>query len=377
TDMKMSKKSANSLIEQVLNSSPDIDGSGKIINSSLADGSRINIVRGEIVDDGPVITIRKFKKDPITIIDLIRNKTMTVEFAAYMWMCIEGLNANPANIIFCGGTSSGKTTTLNAFSVFIPKKSRIITIEDCFELRLPHSHVVALESTNDVSMQNLLKTTLRMRPNRILIGEVRDKEAQDLFTAMNIGYGGCMGTIHSNSTRETITRVTNKPMEVPIILIRNLDLIVMQKKKIIDGKAQRYVNEVSEISGSEGDNPLLNTVFSYNERTNVLERTNVPSRTRAKIVNDSGISIARFENILAARKKILSALAERSEKYRNIELLDILDQQSTITREQATDEPVYESNPYKNNNTAKIDEKSKENESLFGKMSSFFEEKMF
>ena len=376
TNMKMSKESANSFIKQIINTFPEIDKSEKIINSSLADGSRINIIRGEIVGNGPVITIRKFKKNPITIIDLIRNKTITVEFAAYLWLCIDGLEANPANIIFCGSTSSGKTTTLNAFTVFVPKISRIITIEDCFELHLPHNHVISLESTNDIPLQELVKTTLRLRPDRIIIGEVRDKEAQDLFTAMNIGHNGCMGTLHSNSTRETITRVTNKPMNVPLIMLRNLDLIIMQKKKIINGKTHRYISEVSEISGSEGETPLLNRVFSYNETTNMLERTNVPSRTRAKIVNNSGTTIAKFENILVGRKKILSALADRDEKYKNNELLDIFDRQNIITKKQATDEPIYENNPYKKEHMRKKENRGK-NESIFDKMSGFFEEKMF
>ncbi|MCK5039733.1 MAG: CpaF family protein [Candidatus Aenigmarchaeota archaeon] len=379
TDFTMKKVEANKIIEQILKSAQDINASGNIINTSLADGSRVNIVRGEIVDGGPIITIRKFKKDSITIIDLLRSKTINIHFAAYMWMCIEGLNLNPANIIFCGGTSSGKTTILNAFTVFIPKISRIITIEDCFELRLPHPHIVSLESTNNVPMQSLVKTTLRMRPNRIIIGEVRDKEAQDLFTAMNIGFNGCMGTLHSNSSRETISRITNKPMEVPVILLRNLDLIVMQKKKIIDGKTTRYISEVSEISGSEGDNPLLNTVFSFNETTNILERTNVPSRTRAKIVSQSGISIMRFEQILDARKRILSMLTERGDSYKNTELLDVIDQQSKITREQIATDTNTSNNTTTNNYSPyeKKEEEKKEDKGVFSKIGSFFEEKMF
>ena len=388
TDFKMNQADANKMIEKILDSSYILDKSANIINTSLSDGSRINIMRGGIVAEGPVITIRKFKQEPITVIDLIKNQSISVDFAAFMWMCIEGLNMSPSNIIFCGGTSSGKTTLLNAFSIFVPKYSRIITIEDCLELRVIHPHLVSLESTEKISMQRLVKATLRMRPDRMIIGEVRDKEAQDLFTAMNVGYSGCMGTLHSNSSRETITRITNRPMDVPLILLRNLDLIVMQKRRLSNGRTKRYISEVSEISGSEGENPLLNTIFSFNTTSNCLEKTNVPSRTRAKIVGELGITIFEFERIFSKRKRILSLLAERSENFKNKELLEVFDKQSKHTTShnlssstvgQTTDEPV-QSNIHHNSHHNLHEKKRKrkqEDKSFLDKMGTFFEDNMF
>ena len=210
-----------------------IDQESPILDGRLSDGSRINATIPPVSADGPSLTIRKFKKDPLTIIDLINTKTLSVELAAFFWLCIDGLGVKSANAIISGGTSSGKTTTLNALSAFINPKERIITIEDTLELQIPHEHVIRMETRpanvenkGELTMNDLVKNSLRQRPDRIIVGEVRANEAITLFTALNTGHSG-FGTLHSNDARETITRLTNPPMNVPEIMIQAIDFIIM------------------------------------------------------------------------------------------------------------------------------------------------------
>ena len=200
-----------------------IDQESPILDGRLPDGSRVNATIPPISADGPSMTIRKFKRDPLTIIDLINSKTISVELAAFFWLCFDGLGVKSANAIISGGTSSGKTTTLNALSSFINPKERIITIEDTLELQIPHEHVIRMETRppnvenrGELTMNDLVKNSLRQRPDRIIVGEVRGSEAITLFTALNTGHSG-FGTLHSNDARETITRLTNAPMSVPNI----------------------------------------------------------------------------------------------------------------------------------------------------------------
>ena len=213
-----------------------IDQESPILDGRLKDGSRINATIPPVSADGPSLTIRKFKKDPLTVIDLINSKTISLELAAFFWLCFDGLGVKSANAIISGGTSSGKTTTLNALSAFIPPKERIITIEDTLELQIPHEHVIRMETRpanvenkGELTMNDLVKNSLRQRPDRIIVGEVRGEEAITLFTALNTGHSG-FGTLHSNSARETITRLTTKPMSVPKIMIQAIDFIIMQNR---------------------------------------------------------------------------------------------------------------------------------------------------
>ena len=235
-----------------------IDQESPILDGRLPDGSRVNATIPPISADGPSMTIRKFKRDPLTIIDLINSKTISVELAAFFWLCFDGLGVKSANAIISGGTSSGKTTTLNALSSFINPKERIITIEDTLELQIPHEHVIRMETRppnvenrGELTMNDLVKNSLRQRPDRIIVGEVRGSEAITLFTALNTGHSG-FGTLHSNDARETITRLTNAPMSVPNIMISAIDFIIMQNRIYrSDGVSFRRISEVAEVSGIE------------------------------------------------------------------------------------------------------------------------------
>lgn len=232
-----------------------IDQESPILDGRLPDGSRVNATIPPISADGPSMTIRKFKRDPLTIIDLINSKTISVELAAFFWLCFDGLGVKSANAIISGGTSSGKTTTLNALSSFINPKERIITIEDTLELQIPHEHVIRMETRppnvenrGELTMNDLVKNSLRQRPDRIIVGEVRGSEAITLFTALNTGHSG-FGTLHSNDARETITRLTNAPMSVPNIMISAIDFIIMQNRIYrSDGVSFRRISEVAEVS---------------------------------------------------------------------------------------------------------------------------------
>ena len=209
-----------------------IDQQSPILDARLSNGSRVNATIPPLSANGPTITIRKFKKDPLTIVDLIRYNTLNSEMASFLWLCVDGLGVKPANIIVSGGTSSGKTTLLNALSIFINPMERIITIEDTLELQIPHNHLIRMEARTvnienqgEITIEDLVKNALRQRPDRIIVGEVRGNEAITLFTALNTGHSG-FGTLHANNSRETITRLTNAPMNVPKIMISSIDFII-------------------------------------------------------------------------------------------------------------------------------------------------------
>ena len=274
-----------------------IDQESPILDGRLIDGSRINATIPPASADGPSLTIRKFRKDPLTIIDLINSKTISIELAAFLWLCIDGLGVKSANIIISGGTSSGKTTTLNALSAFINPKERIITIEDTLELQIPHEHVIRMETRpsnvenkGELTMNDLVKNSLRQRPDRIIVGEVRAEEAITLFTALNTGHSG-FGTLHSNDARETITRLTNEPMSVPKIMIQAIDFIVMQNRIYTSsGVSYRRISEVAEVVGMEEDVIQLNKIFEWNPETDTIENVSLSSKTLAQIAALSGTS---------------------------------------------------------------------------------------
>lgn len=252
-----------------------VDESSPMVDARLADGSRVNIIIPPVAPKSPTITIRKFRQDKMTIEDLIATGTLTRELAEFLRACIQV----KLNIVISGGTGTGKTTLLNALSAFIPDDERIITIEDPTELRLQQVHIVSLEARppslegkGEVTQRDLVRNCLRMRPDRILVGEVRGPEAFDMMQAMNTGHEGSLTTIHSNSPRDALARVENMilmaGLDLPLRAIREQMVsalqVVVQIARMPDGS--RKIITVSEITGMEGQVVTMQDIYRFEQR---------------------------------------------------------------------------------------------------------------
>ncbi len=251
-----------------------IDESSPMVDARLPNGSRVNIIIPPLALNGPTITIRKFSEKPFTVNDLIRFGTLSPEVAQFLKACVEAR----LNIVVSGGTGSGKTTMLNVISSFIPSDERIVTIEDAAELQLGQDHVVRLETRppnvegkGSITIRDLVRNSLRMRPDRIVVGEVRSGEALDMLQAMNTGHDGSLTTGHANSPRDMLSRletmVLMAGMELPIKAIREqiasaVDLIV-QQSRLKDGS--RKITYITEVVGMEGDVITLQDLFIHKE----------------------------------------------------------------------------------------------------------------
>ena len=260
-----------------------IDTSNPMVDARLSDGSRLNAIIEPLSLKGPVLTIRKFKKELGGIEDFLRNGTMTPYMARFIEACVK----SKMNIIVCGGTGSGKTTLLNVMSSFVGNDERIITIEDAAELKLEQDHVISLETRSSnyegagaVTIRDLVINSLRMRPDRIIVGEVRGKEAFDMMQAMNTGHEGSMTTLHANSPKDALNRletmVLMAGMEIPIKAIReyieNAIDIVINISRLTDGR--RKITSISEVVGFNNDEIKLNEIFAFTQ-TGVTENGEV------------------------------------------------------------------------------------------------------
>ncbi len=295
-----------------------IDLANPLLDARLPDGSRVNATLRPASLDGSTITIRKFKAEALTVVDIIKFNTFGSDLGAFLWLAVHGLGVKPSNVLVSGGTGSGKTTTLNCLGMFIPKKDRVITIEDTAELQLPLKHRVRLETKppnvegkGGLSFNQLLINTLRMRPDRLILGEVRGEEATTLFVAMNTGHDGCMGTVHANSADETISRLINPPMNVPLIMVPAVNLILMQNRIAVGGKPRRRVTEVAEVAGLEVDKVLLNRVFTHDPKTDKVKPTGTPSRLIAEIAEKAGLKPADVIKEIEQRAIVLDYLAQK------------------------------------------------------------------
>ncbi|MCL6634260.1 MAG: CpaF family protein [Peptococcaceae bacterium] len=251
-----------------------IDESMPMVDARLPDGSRVNAIIPPLALIGPTITIRKFFKEPLTIDDLIRFGTLTPQIASFLEACVKAR----LKIVVSGGTGSGKTTTLNILSSFIPGDERIITIEDAAELQLRQEHVITLESRppniegkGAITIRDLVRNALRMRPDRIVVGEVRSGEALDMLQAMNTGHDGSLTTGHANSPRDMLSRletmVLMAGMELPVKAIREqissaIDMIIHQNR-LRDGS--RRITHITEVQGMEGDIIVLQDIYVYRQ----------------------------------------------------------------------------------------------------------------
>jgi pilus assembly protein CpaF len=249
-----------------------VDESSPFVDARLPDGSRVNVIIPPLIPRSPVITIRKFRPDKYTIQDLIENGTLTEQVMEFLRACVQ----LRLNIVVSGGTGTGKTTILNSFSAFIPERERIVTIEDPIELKLQQRHVISaearpanIEGKNEVTQRDLLRNALRMRPDRIIIGEVRGPEAFDMMQAMNTGHEGSLTTVHANSARDALARIEN------MVLMAGLDLparaireqmasafhLIIHLARFADG-SRRIVN-ISEVVGLEEGTVTMQELFTF------------------------------------------------------------------------------------------------------------------
>jgi pilus assembly protein CpaF len=280
-----------------------VDESSPMVDARLADGSRVNAVIPPIALDGSMLTIRKFAADPFNANDLVNFGTMTAPVAEFLAACVKGR----LNILVSGGTGSGKTTTLNVLSAAIPKDERVVTIEDAAELQLDGEHVLRLESRppntegkGQVSIRDLVRNSLRMRPDRIVVGEIRDGAALDMLQAMNTGHDGSLSTVHANTPRDALSRLETMVLmagvDLPVRAIREqaasaVDLIV-QQARLKDGS--RKIVQVTEVVGMEGDIITLQDVFALDYKMGF---------------DASGRSLARLKST-GLRPKVLDRLAD-------------------------------------------------------------------
>lgn len=249
-----------------------VDESSPLVDARLKNGSRVNIIIPPLALDGAAITIRKFSSDAMSIDDLVRLGTLDNKMGLFLEACVKAR----LNILVSGGTGSGKTTTLNVLSSFIPSNERIVTIEDAAELKLRQRHVVRLEvrpanveGTGEVTVRDLVRNALRMRPDRIIVGEVRSGEALDMLQAMNTGHDGSLTTAHANSPRDVLSRletmVLMAGMDLPLRAIRTQTAsaidIILQQSRLPDGS--RKVTHITEVQGIEGDIITLQDIFRY------------------------------------------------------------------------------------------------------------------
>ncbi len=252
-----------------------VDESSPYVDARLPDGSRVNAIIPPLALNGPTLTIRKFEKDPLTIDDLVRFGSMTSETAEFMRACVIAR----LNIVVSGGTGSGKTTLLNVLSSFIPNDERIVTVENAAELQLRQEHVVTLESRppniegkGEVTIRDLVINTLRMRPDRVVVGECRGGETLDMLQAMNTGHDGSLTTAHANSPRDMLSRLETMclmaGMDLPVRAIREqiasaVDLII-QQSRMRDGS--RKIISITEVQGMEGDVIVMSDIFAFEQQ---------------------------------------------------------------------------------------------------------------
>jgi len=282
-----------------------------VIDIAALDGNRINITADPLPSKGSTITIRKQRRRIFSIIELIQQRTISLNLAAFMWLAVEGMKLTPANIIIAGSIGSGKTTLLNALCTFIPPNERVITIEDTFELNVDNiENKIQLEARGEYDMDALLRDTLRMRPDRVMVGEIRGKEAITLFNAMNIGRVG-MGTLHSSSAREVTSRLESPPMSVPANIIGSLDLILVQNKFIHNGQLARRVTEVAEVTGAIKDTIMMGEIYTWDPKTDQVMRSceqglNTPILFFDKLADATKYEKSRIMKELELREAVLA-----------------------------------------------------------------------
>ncbi len=293
--------------------------SDPILDAALPDGSRLQATLGrEVTQNGSTFTIRRFKPDPFTPLDLLRFGTMSVEMLAWFWLIVQ----HGHSLILSGGTASGKTTGLNAISQFIPPQAKVVSIEDTREVNLPHKNWIkavtrsgsSTEGTGEIGMFELLKAALRQRPEYILVGEVRGIEATVAFQAMATGHT-VYSTMHADSARSVVYRLENDPINIPRLVLQALDVIAIQAQTRFQGKRVRRVKEVVELVGMDPTTRelLTNTVFRWDPATDTFE-SGARSYLLEQIATERNWTLGEMEAEYRRRQQVLRRLLERGVK---------------------------------------------------------------
>ncbi|MEM4712431.1 MAG: type II/IV secretion system ATPase subunit, partial [Archaeoglobaceae archaeon] len=287
-----------------------------MVDATMPDGSRIQLTLArEVTDHGSTFTIRKFREEPVTPVDLIAWKTFSAEQMAYLWLCIE----NKKSLIFAGGTASGKTTSMNAVSLFIPRRAKIVTIEDTRELMLPHENWIPAVTRDAfhgekgaIDMYDLLRAALRQRPEYILVGEVRGREALTLFQAMATGHT-TYSTLHADSVSGAIHRLENPPIEVPRPMLEALNIISIQAQTYVNDRRVRRNIEIAEIVGLDAHTKMLrtSTVFQWDsvKDEHLMVGT---SKALEDIRKHRGWSVKELNEELERRKRVLEFMVQNN-----------------------------------------------------------------
>ena len=329
TGMRLEEKPFMNLVHKIaLSVGKEFDPKNPLLDARLPDGSRVNATTDDVSPKGISMTIRKFSTIPMTMLDLIEKGTIPSDVAAFLWTMVDGMGVTPQNIIVAGGTASGKTTFLNVLSNFSRLSERIVSIEDTLELSLLNrENWVALEARHsfgeEVTMDALLKNALRMRPDRIIVGEVRGAEALTLFTAMDNGHAGCMGTIHANDPRETVVKLQERPFSVPTSMIPLVDLIVVMQRRYSKEKGmQRRVMQIAEVSRMEAK-VLLANIYEFNDAEGVLKRTEVPSRIIEDVASKNSMTKNDLRKEIDLRQMVLEWMLRKNIR-KPLEVLEVM-----------------------------------------------------
>jgi flagellar protein FlaI len=327
TNIRFERQELNTFITRLAQQSgKHVSAANPLVDASLPDGSRAQLVLGkDVATRGSSFTIRKFRDEPLTPIELIDFGTFDLKQMSYLWMAIE----NDMSLIFAGGTGSGKTTSMNSVSLFIPPKKKVVTIEDTREIQLPHENWVPLltrgafgatqgqegavddNEGGDVSMYELLRGALRMRPEYLLVGEVRGSEARTLFQAMNTGHT-TYSTFHADSVESLLQRFRNPPINVPDQMLNALDIVSVQEQIRVEGERQRRNRTIAEIEGQspDGEEIVFDNYFNYVPEEDMFNEIGVASRVLDKIADKKELSLSEVREERSKRRKVLEYMLE-------------------------------------------------------------------
>lgn len=336
--------------KHISKSNPEIDG-------NLPNGYRVQLTLGDEISEGSNFTIRRFNDEPLTPVDLIKYNTFSVEQMAFLWLAIE----NRSSLIFAGGTASGKTTSMNAVSLFIPPRKKIVTIEDTREIELPYSNWIksttrdSIAGKGEIGMYELLKNALRQRPEYIIVGEVRGDGAETLFQAMNTGHT-TYSTFHADSVDQAINRFTERPINVPKNMIQGLDLMSIQQQTTVDNNRVRRSKTITEIEKLQTDSNTLEkqTLWEWDSNTDEFEKQYSDSYVLEKVRERNGWSVDKIQTELQKRETVLEYLVENNitgyeevstviQRFRRSERLD--SEENTVLEEVKQDALVVSENP--------------------------------